>query len=94
MTSRHSGLPRVQCALIRIKPENKQTRLEGRINTQIDQNCNFLLISKAVLTVYALKVFKTVFKPGYSNCVGRTVLVQSEQDGKQITGLQVCWEGS
>ena len=57
MTPKQSGLSRLRCALIRIKPENKQVRLEGRISSHIDQNCTFLLILKAVLTVYALEVF-------------------------------------
>ena len=57
MMSKQSGLSRVQCVLIRIKPENEQIRLEGRTNFQIDKNLFVLLISKAVGSVYALKVF-------------------------------------
>ena len=56
MTSKRPALARVECALIRIKPD-KKVRFEGTINYQKWLKLYFLCILKAVLTVSAAKMF-------------------------------------
>ena len=49
MMSKRLALARIQCALIRIIPDNKQIHLEGGIDSQIDKNCTFGIFLKQFL---------------------------------------------
>ena len=79
MTSRHSDLPRVQCAFIRIKPENKQIGLEGRINSQVDkivlftyfESSSYSLCTKSGWFKAVLRYYDTANMLIYSNKAGR-----------------------